>query len=135
MFFTDAERGIYTTPDGRRFDPLRILHTITVMTGGRLTELITLRNPETQYSGDVSKNGRVQAMVESARAEMELADVTRKVFGLPSWNESELGDAEVLETLYHFLDYLEGKGSQAPTPRPSEAVSPVVSYPEPTTSS
>ena len=115
MFFTDREKAIYTTPDGRAFDPLRVLHLLTVATGNRLSELVSLRNPDTQAGGDVSAGGRSQAAVEAARAEMQLADAARTVFGFGPF-ESGVTDAAVLETLYHYLEWLEGKDYAAGTP-------------------
>jgi len=133
VFFTDQQKAIYTDLRGGLFDPLRCLHLLTIHTDNQLTELVRLRNPDCVDSGDVSKSGRATAHVTAARAELELADAGRKVFGYPEF--PDMTDAEVLENLFYFCDYLEGKGSQAPTPRTSEVCTPAVSSPTHTTSS
>lgn len=117
MFFTEQERAIYTAPYGRKYDPLRVLHLLTVVSGNQLSTWVKLRNPETMESGDVSVSGRAEAAVNAANAELKLADCARQVFGFGSFEESGITDAVVLETLYHYLGYLEGKESTARTPQ------------------
>lgn len=117
MFFTEKEKAIYVAPDGRRYDPLRVDRLLTAATGNRFDELVLYRNNARAETGDVSKQGRAEAAVLAARAEIELADAARKVFEFPSFAESGVGDAVVLETLYHYLGWMEGKGETAGTPQ------------------
>jgi len=119
MFFTDKEKSIYT-PSGSdiSYDPLRLNHLLTIESGNRLNELIALRNAQQDNLGDVSKEGKNRAAVEAAKAELELVEIARKAFYLTDvkkWN-----DASVLEVLYEFLGWLEGKDETAGKPLLSE---------------
>lgn len=143
MFFTDREKAIYEAPDGRRFDPLRVDRTLTVASGGQLDQWIATRNavvrapilnpdgtPTGEYellTGDVSAAGKATAAVEAARAEIMLADAARVGFDYRPFPDGP-PDAVVLETLYHFLGWLEGKGGTVETPRssPTDLASPEV---------
>lgn len=136
MFFTDREREIYDCPrTGKRYDPLRVLHTLTAATGGELHTLIAARNgpPDIETpdgpmrGGDVSAGAKSREASDRAAAELALADAARTAFGIAPFEKSEVGDATVLDDLFVFLRWLRGKDSQAPTPRPSEAGSPAAS--------
>lgn len=115
MFFTDREKTIYESPSGQKYDPLRVDRLLSIASGNRVHELLKLRDPATVSSGDVSKRGRAEAEVEACRAELELADAARKAFGLPEFPQCT--DAECLETLYHFLEWMAGKDETAGTPQ------------------
>jgi len=124
MFFTDREREVYEW-NGVKFDPLRLLHTLTAATGGRLSELVAARNgppgipmPDGSVlpGGDVSPGSRARDTDSRARAEIELSDASRVAFRIPAFSESGIGDAVVLTALYEFLAWLEGKEPQAGTP-------------------
>jgi hypothetical protein len=118
MFFSEQERKIYVAPNSeKKHDPLHLDRLLTIHSGNRLNELITLRNAISDNLGDVSVEGKRQAAIESAKAELELARIARKTFGLPEFPECL--DAEALETLYHFLEWLEGKGETARKPQSS----------------
>lgn len=88
---------------------------LTVETGDRLNELVTLRNSARQKpgeeTGDVSPQGRREAAVEGARAELELARAARVAFKLPEFPDCT--DADCLSVLYDFLGWMEGKGKRA----------------------
>lgn len=130
MFFEDHLKRVYT-PAHPKFstphDPLRVDLVLTVESGNRLNELVTLRNTARQgkgeETGDVSPGGRREAAVEGARAELELARIARVAFGLPPGIE-ECTDADCLEVLYDYLGWMEGKGSKAGTPQESYTTSP-----------
>lgn len=117
MFFTEKQRAIYVAPDGRKYDPLRIDRLLTAATDNRLNEWVQYRNNAGAATGDVSKAGRSEAAVLAANAELALADAARKVFGFAPFDEGGPGDAIVLETLYHYLGWMEGKGETAGTPQ------------------
>jgi hypothetical protein len=119
VFFTDREKQIYESPTGQKYDPLRVDRLLTIATKGRLNEWVTLRNVVHggEYVGDVSRDGRVQTLLAAAEAELGLADAARSAFGLPDF--PAVTDAEALETLYHYLGWMEGKGETAGTPQSS----------------
>lgn len=122
MFFTEKERSIYAAPNGRQYDPVVVDRRLTVLTGNRLRDLVLLRNAPVEGVGDVSRQGQDEGAVEAARAELTLADAARGAFDLPQFPECTAGSA--LEILYHFLDWLEGKGVTAGTPPASPESSP-----------
>lgn len=124
MFFTEKERQVYTGTNGILYDPLAVDRRLTILTGNKLRDLVILRNSAHEGTGDVSPEGRAQAAVEAARAELTLADASRGAFALPKF--PEVTDAVALELLYHFLDWLEGKGEAAGKPQESPASSPAV---------
>lgn len=113
--FSEREKAIYTSPVGKKYDPLRLDRLLVIQTNNRLGEFLKLVDPKTINSGDVSKAGRAQAEVEACNAELELARASRAVFELPEFPDCT--DAWALETLYHFLEWLEGKGETAGTPQ------------------
>lgn len=130
--FTEKEKLIYQALDGRLFDPLRVDRLLTIHSGNRLRELVALRNPETIESGDVSKAGRAKAEVEACRAELELAAVAREAFELAPFPDCT--DAQALDLLYHFLEWLAGKDAPAGTP-PSQPTTAAASSSRATTTS
>lgn len=131
MWFEEHEKKIYRYPGGQEvYDPLRLERLLVFHSGGELYNWMADRNSETLDSGDVSEGGRKTKAVASAQAELNLADAARKAFDFPQF--PEMLDAEVLERLYHFLEYMEGKGETAGTPHGSEGSSPTSSAPEPT---
>lgn len=123
--FTDAERKVYVAPDGRRLDPLNVSNQLRQAAGGRprfnawldaLDHLADLNGRSNVPIDDLS-----QADLEAAKAEEGLVRAARHAF---AFDPNKTLDAEVLETLWHFLTYLEGKGSPAasgPTSRPAMA--------------
>lgn len=118
MFFSERERTIYGAPHGGRYDPLRVDRLLVIHTRNALNELIALRNNADSKTGDVSKQGRAEAAVCAADAELQLSDAARRAFDLkPFTEEGGVTDAIVLETLYHFMEWMEGKDSKAGTPQ------------------
>lgn len=113
--FSEKEKAIYEAPGGKKYDPLRIDRLLVIQTHNRLAEMLKLVDPKVITSGDVSKQGRERAEVEACNAELELADASRTVFGLPGFPDCT--DACALETLYHYLEWMAGKGETAGTPQ------------------
>jgi hypothetical protein len=131
MLFAPHEKSIYQ-PEGsdKRFDPLLLHNALVVASGGRLNELLVAWSASSDNLGDVSQGSQARSAVMSAEAEMELARVARKVFGLPDFPEAT--DGEALELLDDYCRWMEGKGVRAgKPPRPPEH-SLEVSSPQPT---
>lgn len=134
MFFPDHLKLIFEVR-GKfpgKYDPLRLDNTLIAATGNRLSELIELIRSAAAGTGDVSPEGRAQAQVERAKAETRLSDAARTAFKLPDFPDCL--DAEALEILYYFLEWMEGKGQAAGTPPNSSGDSLVVSQYPPMTS-
>lgn len=117
MYFEPHEKLIYFHPDypEERHDPLWLNHLLTIHSGGRFDTLLILRNAPHDNLGDVSPAGKQKAAVEAAQAELELVGIAKKAFNLPQ----ETMAAEVLERLYYFIHWLEGKGNPAGKPQTS----------------
>lgn len=111
VFFEPHLKLIYS-PRGsdKKYDPLAVDRLLTIHTGNRLNELVSIRNALSDDRGDVSVEGRRKAAVEAAQAELTLADASRKSFDLPPFPGCT--DAQALETLYDFLGWMEGKGTR-----------------------
>lgn len=119
MFFEEHERKIYspaTKPD-LKFDPLAVDRAITKAMNGFTDSLeLLLRSvqPVTRDSGDVSMEGQAAARVTRADAEEQLAAIARKAFGFSAFPDCT--DAEALEVLYDYLEWMEKKGERGDTP-------------------
>lgn len=118
MFFTEKERLVYEYA-GKLYDPLALDRKLTVASDNRLDELVAIRNAAGEDTGDVSPDALRRKAVEAAEAELLLAGIARRAFGLPEFPECT--DAVALEALYAFLAYMEGKGSPG-SARPASPV-------------
>lgn len=99
MFYTDAEKQIYTSPTGTRHDPLALQRKLVVASGGNLNAAL------------VSWSDAKARETDRAAAEEQLVAAARVAFGFKPFDaEGGVVDAVVIETLEHFLRYLEGKG-------------------------
>lgn len=91
--FTEAERCLYapTVADRQRgpFDPLAVRRQLVLKTDNRLNDLLDA------YEGDDT--------LPSLKAEGEVVSAARAAFALTA---QQATDAEVIELLYDFLDYL-----------------------------
>jgi hypothetical protein len=98
-FFTDRDRTIYAAPSGRKYDPVDLYHRLEAASGGHLNAHL-----ERWWGEDVGDG-------ERAAAALELAKVARTAFGFKPFDAPDgTLDADVLDALYHFLRYREGKG-------------------------
>lgn len=96
MYFSDADKQIYTSPDDRRFDPLAVHRKLVVVTGAKINDYLA------DWNGP--------DLVAKAVAEERLALASRSAFGyLPFDQDGGVTDAVALETLFHFLHYCQGK--------------------------
>lgn len=102
--FPDKVKKIYKYRD-ISYDPLLIDRKLVIESNNKLKELIILRNAVIDNQGDVSPEGKNQAIIDASRAEIELARISIIVFSLPQ--ETLMADA--LEYLYDFLRWIEGK--------------------------
>jgi len=97
MNYSEQERNIYTYPDGiRRGDPLAIRRRLLIHTAGKINDLLdSMESPDP---------------LAVAVAEEQLLPAVRVAFGLRGLEEEAPDtDAASLETLSHFLDWLDGK--------------------------
>lgn len=122
--FSERERTIYRSPDGRDFDPLRVERQLRIASGGRLNEwLDEIANFDALLgAANVPIADLLQANVAAAQAEDQVVAAARAAL---AYDKSIL-DAEVLSTLDHFLRWLEGKDSPAasgPTSPPATEAS------------
>lgn len=141
MFFTDKEKAIYESPSGAKYDPLAVNNQLTVITDGKLNDLIhdhnafgdeSAKDAEAVEAGLSPQSDRVRtAAVITAAADLKLARVAREAFGLPEFPDCTDGTA--LETLFHFMEWLEGKDSPGETRHSSPSTSPGVLSREPLT--
>lgn len=100
--FTDRERQIYESPGGVKYDPLACLRTLLVATGNKVNDFLA------DWEGTDA--------VAAAVAEGELVRAARAVFAVKPFDEDGgVLDAVALETLFHFLAFVEGKDSRGPT--------------------
>jgi len=121
VYFSENEKKIYHPPGSdKAFDPLQLDRTLTIRSGGNLNALVAARNAKYAGLGDISQEGRRRAEVDCAEAELALASIARDAFGLPPFPDCL--DAQALEYLFHFLEWMEGKGERAGT-SPTEPAS------------
>lgn len=120
--FRETDRQIYQSPDGRSGDPLRIERALRLAAGGldRFNGWLEDIAAWDRLKGRQNAEGEelAKADVAAALAEEGLVGAARSAF---AYTKGDL-DAVVLETLYHFLAWLEGKGTPAangPTSRPA----------------
>lgn len=91
-------KAIYTDPLGRKYDPLPVYRKLVIESRAKINDLLT-----DWESGDE---------LAAAAAEEELARVARVAFGfVPFAQQNGHTDAQVLDTLQHYLRYVEGKES------------------------
>lgn len=132
MFFTDREKQIYTPPgSAQQYDPLAVNHQLTIASENRLNNLIIDHNAlhdVLELAEDDKKHGLTpqqdridEAAILTAKADLELAQVARKAFGLPAFPDCL--DATALEYLFNFLDWMEKKSEMGVPPSPSPASS------------
>lgn len=117
MFFPEHLRKIYThelLPD-KSFDPLLVDRMLVVESNNNINTLIAMRNGAYTDLGDVSVEGKKQSAIDSAKAEIELTRIARCVFSFPQ----ETLSAVVLEVLYDYMGWMEGKGQRAGMPSSS----------------
>lgn len=118
--FTAEERAIYSPalPSGRvfgHFDPLAVRRELLLLTSGRLNDLL-----------DAYENPPEDDPLARLKAEKAIAAASRGAFGFPPvTDKGGVLDAEAIEVLYDFLDYL-GKGRAAAdgSPNTSPSVAP-----------
>lgn len=101
--FSESARQIYAPQiDGReigRFDPLAVRRKLVIASNGELNNLI-----------EVWEDQRDAETVAAALAEEKLVAAARSAFSLkPLGEESGVCDADVIEVLADFLEYLVGK--------------------------
>jgi hypothetical protein len=98
MFFTDRERQIYRSRFETLHDPVELYNKLEIAAGNSLGALLTSWWGETVPSG------------ERAAATLQLAQAARQAFGCKPFTQPDgRMDADVLEALYHFLQWREGK--------------------------
>lgn len=114
MFYKEWERTIYQYGD-KKYDPLAIHRKLTEASGGKFNDLLRMWTAEKDGLGDVSPETRHQNAVISAQAEESLSKISRVAFDLPQFPECL--DADALSYLRHFLEWIEGKDSQAGKPQ------------------
>jgi hypothetical protein len=121
--FTDPERLIYEpplSPDApayRRYDPLDLELALRVESRGRLNGWLEAahRYDALRESG-AAGDDLAAADAEAADARRQTVAAARTAFGYAA---GEVTSATVLDVLYHFLGWLEGKGSAASGTRTS----------------
>jgi hypothetical protein len=115
MFFQDHEKTIYS-PEGSdmKFDPLALDRALVTASGGKLAELIEQWKSGSDDKGDVSASGKAERQIASALAEGELVKVARVAFKLGEFPVDL--DAEALEYLCDFLEWMKKKGRRGETP-------------------
>ncbi|MDY3557608.1 hypothetical protein R5W23_000135 [Gemmata sp. JC673] len=98
MLFTDHEKQIYTAPTGDKYDPIALSYSLVAQSGGMWDEWLDL-----WCGADTPPQDR-------ATVALQIAGVARRVFGFRRFDE-EGGrlDAEVLEAVHHFEEYLSKK--------------------------
>lgn len=116
MFFPDHEKQIYSPPGSDlKYDPLDLDRAIVFHSGGNLSELWA--GWKTQ-DGDAHVDGRsftaAEAALERATAEAEIVRVARGAFKLPAFPDCT--DAQALEYLCDFLEWMRKKGRRGETP-------------------
>jgi hypothetical protein len=126
MFFQDHEKQIYS-PAGSdlRFDPLDLDRRLVLHSRGNLPILWVLWKTQT---GDVLIDGvadDASAALERAMAEEQIVRAARNAFQLPDFPDCT--DAQALEYLCDFLEWMRKKGRRGETPPASPASSREVS--------
>lgn len=97
MFFTEQEKKIYSSPTGRKYDPVDLYNKI-VASSPNLNEILY------SWWGEQSTDS------ERAQAALQLTQIARNAFEMPPIDqEGGVASAIVLETLYDFLRWREGK--------------------------
>lgn len=102
MFYSEAERKIYVSPSGDRYDPLAVQRKLRIASRGQVNEALL------QWHGDDD--------LEAAVAEENLVGFARVAFQFASFEDDGPTDAEVLDTLVHFLAAIKNSASVDATP-------------------
>lgn len=125
MFFKDHEKAVYAPPGhpagDAKFDPLALDRALVRATGGKLADLLRQHAAGSDGLGDVSPEGQAANALMSADAEEQLVRAARAAFALPDFPACT--DGAALDLLWHYLAYMEGKGSAGATPPASPAPS------------
>lgn len=128
MFFEDHEKKVYTpTGTSFKFDPLAIDRALRVATGNRLARLVTAWKAIDSDEGDISEDGVQKKILASCEAEELLAGAARAAFGLPQFPDCT--DAEALEMLCDYLDWVKKKGTRESTPPDSSTSGTATTHP------
>lgn len=99
MFFSEREKQIYPSPFGVKYDPVDLHNRLEAASGSRLNDLLAI------WWGDETSSG------DRATTAIQLAGIARTGFNVKPFDQPDgRMDAEVLEALYHFLEWREGKG-------------------------
>lgn len=137
MFFPERDRLIYTPPDhpdqSARFDPLALDRALVRATGGRLADLLAQHQAGADGLGDVSPGAGAKNALMSAEAEEQLVKAARAAFGLPDFPDCT--DGRALEMLWHYLEYMAGKGRPGEPPPTSPGSTDSQAASSPTTTS
>lgn len=116
MQYQEHEKKIYECPgNSKKYDPLALDRLLTVTSGGQLNTILTEWSASSDGRGDVSPEGRANNAVLSAQAEEKLVGIARRVFDLLPFPDCL--DADALEMLTHYLEWMEGKGETARKPQ------------------
>lgn len=107
MFFDEHLRAIYRDPIFQKsYDPLEIHHKLMIESQGKFSEWVSGRNALYDNRGDIQDQAKSQLIANSYQCELNLGKLAIKVFHL----QEQTPLATALEILYHFLEWLEGKG-------------------------
>ncbi len=109
MFYSDAERTIYQSPLGHSYDPLAVQRKLRIASRGQFNALLIDWQGEEDFASAVAE----EALVIAAREAFEF---------VPFDEEGGVTDAQVIETLTHFTEYLAAKKPSAEPP-PNSPVS------------
>ena len=100
--YTLKQRQIYTSPLNTRHDPLEVERRLRVASRGEINKLLDTWGDKDELAAAV--------------AEANLVEVARTAFSLrPLVEKDGVSDADVLDTLVHFLNYL-GESPSADVP-------------------
>ena len=114
MFFEEHLKKIYKYGE-TSYDPLRVDLILRVESDNRLNEYIDYRNAYYLDLGDISPEGKKEKSLLAAKAELELARIARSAFSLPPFPDCT--DAQALEVLFDFMEWMSGKGEVAGKPQ------------------
>ncbi len=99
MFYTEADKLIYTSPINKKYDPLALHRRLIVSCGGVINMRLATWTSETASD------------IERAIAEEDLVAVTRQAFNFKPFDQEDgVTDGVALNCLVDFLGWIEKNG-------------------------
>lgn len=105
MFYNNSDKLIYTSPSGKKYDPLDVYRKLIVISRSQLNTHLSDWQIIDQSGGDTDAN-----KVTAAIAEHELVRISRETFALKPFDDGNGDlDADAINMLVDYLEWLSKK--------------------------